>query len=36
MDRYADRLDEVAVRTDTAKMRPADADDLFSEEDPTR
>jgi len=29
MDRYADRLDEAAVITDTAKMRPGDADDLF-------
>ena len=36
MDRYADRLDEAAVTTDTAKMRPADADDLFSEEGSTR
>ena len=36
MDRYADRLDEAAVTTDTAKMRPADADDLLSKEDPTR
>jgi hypothetical protein len=36
MDRYADRLDEAAVITGTAKMRPADADGLFSEEGPTR
>ena len=36
MDRYADRLDEAAVITDTAKMRPADADDLFSKESSTR